>query len=162
MHLPAHEREPLPQLPQRVDDPINQRLLELPLLRITIEREEVEDVRVLGDSLRRVRLPCRQRRGEVRRRRFEPAVGVCADVVLEDVSRPPMVRGLRGVPLPGFLVVETVEQHRDVPPWELSNKLLDNFLVRPRGSDPAHVEEVRARSLSSPGTPHGDLRQAGR
>lgn len=74
VHLPANGREALAELAERVDDPVDECLLEVAFLRVAVavECKEVQDVRVLRELLRHVRVARREDIGEVRRRR--PAV----------------------------------------------------------------------------------------
>jgi hypothetical protein len=144
VHLPANEREPLPELAEGVNYAVHEDLLEVAFLCVPVEGEEVQHVRVLRDLLRQIRLPRWEDVGEVRRRRLQPRVRCGADLVLEHVSRPTVCSRLAGVPVAELVVIEPVKQDRDVSPRELSNSLLDNCVRRPLPRESAHVEQVRA------------------
>ena len=49
--LPSHEGESWAELPQRVDDPVGQRLLESPFGDLAGQIQKIKDQRVLGDLL---------------------------------------------------------------------------------------------------------------
>lgn len=65
-----------------------------------------------------------------------------ADLMFEDVPRPPVRGRLTGVPAPELVVIEPVEEDGDVPPGQLCNSLLQNLLVRPRCRERPHIREV--------------------
>jgi hypothetical protein len=55
-------------------------------------------------------------------------VRIGADLVLEDVPRPAVRSRLGGVPVAELMIIEPVEEDGDVPPGQLSNRLLDNCI----------------------------------
>ena len=60
VHLPSDEGEPGPELAQRVDRPVHECLLEVPLADAPVQTEEVEDLGVLGQLLRQLGVPRHQ------------------------------------------------------------------------------------------------------
>lgn len=52
--LPPDERKPSAELPERVDDAVDEPLLELSLRCTCVERQEVEHVRIARDLLRQI------------------------------------------------------------------------------------------------------------
>jgi hypothetical protein len=64
-----------------------------------------------------------------------------------------MLNSLGGIPKAGVAVFELGEQGDVLPPWQLSNGLLDNcvgILSGPRVGEAAHVVEVGSREACHP------------
>lgn len=81
---------------------------------------------------------------------LSPAAGKAAlDLHNENVPAPPVLDGLLNVPKPLLTVFHEVEQADIMPPWNWSNNLLDNRLLRPSLGKSAHVEEVRSRKTAN-------------
>jgi hypothetical protein len=53
--------------------------------------------------------------------------------------------GTLGIRQPSFWRFELGQQHQVMPPWQLSNSLLDNFSIGPDSGKCAHVHQVDAR-----------------
>ncbi len=122
VHLSADELEPFSEFAEGVDDPVDECLLEVAFLRVPVEGEEVQQVGVLRDLLRQIRVPRREDLGEVRRRRPQPGVRCGTDLVLEHVPRPSVRGGPSGVPVAEVVVIEPVKEDRDVAPGQLCNR----------------------------------------
>src|ERR1700712_1128836 len=116
--LPSDEREAVSELAESVDDPIDECLLETPLLHVTIDCEEVQNVGVFGDLLREIRVRAIKDTVEIRWCRFETCMRIRSDVMAQNIAGPPMSERLIGVPITERLVAETVEQDHDVTPWQ--------------------------------------------
>ncbi len=54
VHLPADERESVAELAERVDDPVDECLLEMAFLHVAVEGEKVQHVRIFRQLLREV------------------------------------------------------------------------------------------------------------
>ncbi|HEY5784167.1 MAG TPA: hypothetical protein VIT65_05275 [Microlunatus sp.] len=137
---------------------IDQRLFEIALAVRLGGGEEVEQVRVTRGLLGQIGVLRRKRGGEVNDRLAGPLVKLGFDLQRQDVAAPAVLDGLCGIPFPGRLVVEFVEQRDVVVPGQLCKRALHNLRVRPGRRERPHVLQV-PRRLSAR-TRNRDLRSA--
>jgi hypothetical protein len=105
-------------------------------------RDEVEDVRVLGQVLGQIRVRRRQGRLEVGDGFARALTELGVDLVHQNVSRPAVFDSRRGIPEPDARILQLLKQDDVVPPGQLCNAALHNCGVGPRGGELAHVLEV--------------------
>jgi hypothetical protein len=141
--LAAHEGEPGAELEEEALEVSDESVFEFALGHVGTETEELQVVGILGDLLDQFGLAGRQGPGEVRWSGAKPTVEFAHDLVEQDIAAPAVFDGLLGVPLPQVVVVEPVEQDRDVTPGKLCNRLLHN--LGPRLGECSHVHQVPAR-----------------
>jgi len=123
----------------------NQCILEFALLELRPELQEVEDLRVPDELLRKLGLWLRQSDGEVRHRGTLALDEPTLDVVDEDIAAPAVLDGGLGIPSTFLWLLNPVEQHLVVAPWNLCSNLLHKFGVGPGHSEGPHVLEVAHR-----------------
>ena len=142
--LAANEREAFPQFQQEAPDVFKQAAFQIPLVRLTAEREEVEVVRVFEKLLGEVGLRRRQGTVEVVLHLTLTRIKIGVDLVDEDIAAPPVLDGLPHVPLPFRRVLCLVQQSAIVEPGDLSSKLLDDCFIGVRRRESPHIQEIRA------------------
>src|ERR1700710_583101 len=84
--LPSDERKAVSELAERVDDAIDECLLETPLLHVTIDRQEVQKVGDFGDLLREIRVRALKVPVEIRWCWFETCMRIRSDVMAQDIA----------------------------------------------------------------------------
>jgi hypothetical protein len=119
LDLPADECKAAAELQQEALDVIDQSLLDLALPPWVRGAEEVEEVRILEDLRRHVRIRKRQRGLEVGESLAVAFVGAAVDLQLEDASAPAVLDGLPDVPLADFGILHPLQEADDVAPGQL-------------------------------------------
>jgi hypothetical protein len=108
-----------------------------------VRSRKSRNVRVAGQLLGQLGVRGGQPSRKVGQGGADSSVQTVHDLVYQHVARPAVLDRGGGVPVPVPLIVEPVEQHRDVAPGKSSNRLLDDrCLLGPSGREGAHVEQV--------------------
>ena len=141
--LASHEGEARAQFEQEALEVGDQGFLEPAFVHLGPQVEELQVVGVLGHLLDELGVAGWQRGGEVGRRRAGSPVQLAHDLVDQHVSGPAVGYGLVGVPFPQGLVIEPVQEDRDMAPGQLCNSLLHPFW--PCLGQGPHIEKVAAR-----------------
>ena len=82
---------------------------------------------------------------EIRRCCTDSASQTAVDLIVQNVAGPAVFGRCCGVPVAVGQFVEFVEQHSDVAPWQLANRLLANCIAVPDARHLPHVLEIGSR-----------------
>jgi len=162
--LAANEREPRAKLAERIDDALDEPVLQLSLDGVPVDGEELERERILRDLLSELRVGTFESMREVGRGRALTEEKVGPDLVRQHGSAPTLCDVLSAIPVAQLGVVELLDQLDDMAPGQLANgSLTDCVWDGPRLGEPPHVLEVGRRESFRAGELctqiHGELGQ---
>jgi hypothetical protein len=107
--------------------PSDERIFQIPLIVVGVQSEEVQIIGILQDLSGLVRLGRWKHVREVVRRSADPEVTTAVDVMPQYRPGPAMLNVLSGVPLADLVVIQAVQEHRDVSPRQSRNSLLRDW-----------------------------------
>ncbi len=158
VNLSPDECKAAAEFEQEALDVIYKSLLDLALPSRISGTKEIEEVGVLEDLVRHVRVSGRQRGLEVGEGLPVTLVGSVLDLQGKDVVGPARLCALARVPEALVRGAELLEQRDLMGPGNLCKRLLHNCSVGPRGRKSAHVLEVARREATHVGVRFAEVR----